>query len=226
MNSHPAMDPVRKLISQICEDRGIALAELSRQLGRNHAYMQQFMERGVPRTLPEGVRLRLSELLGVDEAALGAPPKRQNRATVVDAGGLSLINIDQHDVRASAGHGSLISEETVVGQWPFPREYVRHTLSIRSGRLSLIEVIGDSMEPTLRSGDQILVDLDDFNVSQPGVFALHDGDATVVKRVERIPGTDPAELVLISDNSMHGRYQVRADQVNVAGRVVWFGRRL
>ncbi len=92
---------------------------------------------------------------------------------------------------------------------------------LRTDRLSLTEVRGDSMEPTLRSGDQILVDLSDTNISIPGVCALRNG---AIKRVERVPGSNRVRLT--SDNDRHGTYEVPAETVKVLGRVVWFGRRL
>ncbi len=220
------MDAVRTLISRICEQREIPFAELSRRLGKSHSYIQQFIKRGIPAVLPEDVRWKLSEELDIPEEMLGRPRREHNAATSINGSEPRLMNVNEHDVRASAGHGSFIGEETVVGRWMLPLGYVRNSLSLSSNRLSLIEVIGDSMVPTLQSGDKILVDLDDIAVSQPGVFALYDGDVTVVKRVERVPGSSPAQLMLISDNPHHGKYSVLADQVNVAGRVVWFGRRL
>lgn len=134
------------------------------------------------------------------------------------------ITIPEHDVRASAGPGTIVEDETEVASWPLPHDYVRHVLSLRSAKLAMIEVIGDSMEPTLRSGDKIMVDLADKNVAQLGVFALFDGDATVVKRVEKVMGTE--KIRLSSDNPHHREYEVSADTVSIAGRVVWFGRRL
>lgn len=218
------MDPVRRLIQQLAAERGIKLADLSRQVGKNHAYMQQFLKRSIPAKLPEDVRAKLAEALDVDEQILGAPLREtEGRSGDNDR---SLITIPEHDVRASAGHGALIDAESVIGKWPFPRQYVRHTLSLSTTRLSMIEINGDSMSPTLASGDKVLVDLDDTNPSQPGVFALYDGDATVVKRVEKVPGTTPPEVMLISDNPKHNSYRVLAEMVMIAGRVVWFGRRL
>ena len=222
-DSVKAMDAVRALIEQIVKDRKIELAALSRELGKNHAYMQQFLKRGVPGKLPEDVRSRLAEFLGVDEVALGAPPSRREPEAAEAPG---YFSIPVHDVRASAGQGAMIDVESEVGRWPFPVDYLKGALSLRTRQLSLIEVIGDSMEPTLRSGDRILVDLGDQSIEQGGVFAIYDGTVTVVKRIEKVPGSEPAEVVLMSDNPLHNDYRVLADMVHVAGRVVWFGRRM
>lgn len=67
----PTMDQVRELIASKAKELG-GLAEMSRSIGKNHAYLQQFVHRGVPASLPEDVRPLLAELMGVEENALRA----------------------------------------------------------------------------------------------------------------------------------------------------------
>lgn len=135
------------------------------------------------------------------------------------------IAIPEYDVRASAGPGAIADVENIRDRWSFSRDYLS-SIGVLGHELAVIEVIGDSMSDTLHSGDRILVDMSDRNPARPGVFVLWDSDATVVKRLEKIPASDPATLVLISDNPNHRTYEVPAEMVNVVGRVVWFARRL
>lgn len=138
----------------------------------------------------------------------------------------ALVRVPVYDARLSAGPGALNEHVAEVEVWEFSRRYLTEELKVSPTDLSVVEVQGDSMEPTLRSGDRVLVDHTDLNPAKPGVFAIWDSNATVVKRLEQIPGSDPAVLVLISDNKHHRRYTVRAEAVRVLGRVVWFSRRL
>lgn len=64
-------DP-RASLAQLAAERGESLAALSRLIGRNEAYLQQFIARGIPRKLDEDDRLTLARYLGVDERLLGA----------------------------------------------------------------------------------------------------------------------------------------------------------
>ncbi len=64
------MDAVRQLIVKEAAQQGKALSDLSKAAGKNHAYLQQFVKRGIPRKLPEEVRHKLADLLGVSEARL------------------------------------------------------------------------------------------------------------------------------------------------------------
>lgn len=67
------MDAVRKLILEKADERQTNLAELSRKVGKNHAYLQQFIKRNIPATLPEKIRPLLAEALGIEENDLRPP---------------------------------------------------------------------------------------------------------------------------------------------------------
>ena len=133
--------------------------------------------------------------------------------------------VPEYNVHVSAGGGAAVADEAIVANWPFNEEYLNKFLGLNKAELALVEVRGDSMEPTLHPGDRVLVNLSDKQVSQSGVFVLFDGDGTVVKRVDKRIGDD-SEVTLISDNPIHDRYTVSTDQLNVVGRVVWVARRL
>ncbi len=133
--------------------------------------------------------------------------------------------VPEFDVHVSAGGGALVVEEAEIGRWPFNPEYLSNFLGLARANLAIVEVRGDSMEPTLISGDRVLVNMSDRQISQSGIFVLFDGGGTVVKRVDKRIGDDET-VTLISDNPIHDRYQVDVDQLNVVGRVVWVARRL
>lgn len=137
-----------------------------------------------------------------------------------------MVAIPEYDVRLSAGGGALVDEEKIIDYWQFSRRYLESELRVRASNLGVVTVDGDSMYPTLWSGDRVMVDLTETNPAKPGVYAIFDSDATVVKRIERVPASDPAEVVLISDNKNHNQYRVPAELVTVIGRVVWFARRM
>jgi SOS-response transcriptional repressor LexA len=58
------------LIRQTLAERHLNMSSVSKRLGKNHAYMHQFLDRGIPATLPETVREKLSQILNVPEAQL------------------------------------------------------------------------------------------------------------------------------------------------------------
>jgi hypothetical protein len=63
---------VRDNLVHHAERQGLSLAALSKAARKNAAYLQQFVERGSPKVLPDEVRLRLAMTLNIDERLLGA----------------------------------------------------------------------------------------------------------------------------------------------------------
>lgn len=99
-------------------------------------------------------------------------------------------------------------------------------LGVRPDDLLLIEVEGDSMAPEFLSGDQMLVDKRRVSIAQPGAFCLWDGDGYVVKYLEKVPGTEPPKVRVMSGNQRYSSLERLAEEIMVMGRIVWFGRRV
>lgn len=67
----PAPSP-RAALKRRAAERGVSLASLSAQIGRNVTYLQQYLDRGSPKRLPEDDRRHLAIALNIDERELGA----------------------------------------------------------------------------------------------------------------------------------------------------------
>lgn len=61
-----ASDPVRDLLTGLIAKHETDMATVSRAIGRNHAYLQQFLKAGKPRQLPEEVREKLAGHFKID----------------------------------------------------------------------------------------------------------------------------------------------------------------
>ena len=210
------LDP-RPALDRLIRERGEDYVGLSRLLGRNAAYVQQYIKRGTPRRLAEADRRLLARYFGVDEALLGGP-----EGVAAEAG---LLSVPRLDVGASAGPGSLDADERRLGRIGFDRQWLRRLGVGDRGALSVIRVQGDSMSPTLSDGDEILVDRDDgAGRLRDGIYVLRVEGALVVKRLAVGPG---GRLSVRSDNAAYpGWPDLEPSSVDVVGRVVWVGRRL
>lgn len=135
------------------------------------------------------------------------------------------ILVPVYSFRAGMGGGGVNLDDGPTGVFPLPERYALKN-RLDAAALISFEAEGDSMSPTLESGDQVMVDTRDKNPARGGIFAIFDSNTLVIKRIEKIPATDPVRLRLISENPMHGNYDVVADDTNIVGRVVWYGRRL
>lgn len=72
LSATPAPATIRAKVERLARERGRNLMELSRLIGRNDAYLHQFVKRGSPKRLPEEERRALAIALNIDERQLGA----------------------------------------------------------------------------------------------------------------------------------------------------------
>ena len=138
-------DP-RQVLERLCHERGEDFAGLSRMLGRNAAYIQQFVRRGVPRRLKEEERRKLARYFSISEALLGGPAENV-------PGPSGLVSVDRHPVSVSAGPGAIVTEELGKPYFAFDGRWLKALTSAPSEQLSIVRVEGDSMSPTLNAGD-------------------------------------------------------------------------
>lgn len=211
-------DP-RAMLERLCTERGEDFAGLSRMLGRNPAYIQQFVRRGVPKKLNEEDRKKLARFFAIPESLLGGPPE-------VEQGPGGLVPVKRTLVQASAGPGSFAGEERGRPYLAFDERWLKSLTASASSKLSIIRVEGDSMAPTLSAGDDILVDLGDCHERlRDGIYVLRADDVLVVKRL----AIDPTggRVTVQSDNPAYPDWpDCDLDSIHCIGRVIWAGRRI
>lgn len=130
------------------------------------------------------------------------------------------------EIRLGMGGGGYAEEDLMGPPALFPERLIVRELRGKPLDFLAMEVEGQSMEPVLMSGDQVLIDRRKVNPSQPGVFSLWDGYGLVVKWVERVHDSDPPKLRVMSENKRFSEYEVLAEEARIIGRVVWFARRM
>ena len=213
-------DPRARLV-ELAARQGTSLAALSAYIGRNSAYLQQFVRKGSPRKLEEGDRRRLARFLGVDDSELGGG--EEISSSLVTRG--DWVYVPRLALGASAGPGAFGSAlggaEQTIGAFHFSAAWLRGQ-GLEPAMLSAISVAGDSMEPTLRDGDEILVDRSP-RPWRDGVHVVRCGDAVMVKRVDL---SQPGRVLLRSDNHAYPPLELAPGEVERVGRVVWKSGRL
>jgi phage repressor protein C with HTH and peptisase S24 domain len=210
----------RAELAKLISDRREDFAGLSRLLGRNAAYVQQYVKRGTPKRLAEKDRRVLAKYFGVEEHLLGAAEKAEDSLLA------KLVPVPRLQVSASAGHGSFADHEGAIAHMAFDPAWLRRITTAPAAELSIIRVQGDSMVPTLGDGDDILVDRSIAGRKlTDGIFVLRLDETLMVKRFAIHPSDNT--LTISSDNSAYPSWtDCKRTGVNVIGRVIWAGRRL
>jgi len=146
------------------------------------------------------------------------------RSTVADMPPVAdLTMIERLDVEASAGAGSLVEHENAMDFVAFQTRWLRRK-GIDPAAVRLLNIRGDSMEPTIRDGDVALVDTSIRDIIDNAIYVLVVGNRLLIKRIHILMS---GALRLISDNALYPHEDVPANEaefVRVSGRVVWFGR--
>ena len=209
----------RTQLERLIRERGEDYSGLSRLLGRNAAYVQQFIKRGIPRRVAEEDRRILARYFGAPEAMRGGPEAVPDRMA-------GHVVVPQLDVGASAGPGAVPGEERARSHLAFDARWLRGLGTGDPRQLSTIRVDGDSMAPTLAEGDEILVDrADGADRLRDGIYVLRMDEALLVKRLAVNPAARTVSIR--SDNAAYpGWPDCPLSSIQVVGRVVWTGRRI
>ncbi|MEZ5743838.1 MAG: S24 family peptidase [Sphingomonadaceae bacterium] len=204
---------------ELAEDRKVSLAALSRMIGKNASYLQQFVKKGSPRKLDEEDRGKLARFFAVSEDEL----RSAEEISYVSSGGRSAdwIDVPRLALGASAGPGHLAEDESAIGAFRFSTRWLREQ-GLDGTMLSAIAVTGDSMEPTLRDGDEILVDRSP-RPAMSGIHVVRIEDSLLVKRIDM---SRPGIVALISDNQAYRPMELPQGEVEIVGKVVWKSGRL
>ncbi|ACM93197.1 conserved hypothetical protein [Nautilia profundicola AmH] len=111
------------------------------------------------------------------------------------------------DINASAGGGALNFDEN------YETLYIDKKIIDKD--LDAINVIGDSMEPTIKDGSIIFIDRNDKSVQNGGIFVVSTPAGVFVKRINL---RSDGKIELISDNKLYPGETV--EDAEIIGKVV------
>jgi len=182
-------------------------AKFARALGQDAAWI----EMGEGRMREPGKAARAAQKAS-DAPRVPIPPDDFERIAVFD-------------IRASGKGGTLVHDAAPVAYAMFELGWLRAQTPSHISKLALLQIAGDSMEPTLSNGDRALIDMAQANLRREGVYVIGIEDTLMVKRVTMHPKSK--RVTLRSDNPRYETYaDLDPDRLHVAGRVIWIGRTL
>lgn len=175
------------------------------------------------RFIAEALDMSLPALVGAADGGVEGTALRERSTSAApsqDVGEGDYVFVPRYDVRMAAGAGAFPTEEAVVDQMPFPRDWLARQLAGQpANHLAVVQAMGESMEPVIRSGDDVLLNLSETTVADGGIYALIVNDTLLIKRCFM----GPQGIEIRSDNPTSPSWTVsRQDMADlrVVGRAV------
>lgn len=205
-------------------------ASISALIGRNHAYMQQFIKRGVPKCLRDDDMKKIIQHFNISLDYFGTPddfpnPGQGHSDNLDNEFDEEYIRVNVYNIEAAAGAGSVVENNEIANKLAFKKSWIRSSSNAMADDLAVITVSGDSMNPTLYDGDHILVDMTLTTLKNDGIYVLRNDDMILVKRISFNPVTKLCTIK--SDNNYYESWEgCQPADLDILGRVIWMGRNI
>jgi phage repressor protein C with HTH and peptisase S24 domain len=204
-------------------DRNLSMQEVSIGIGKNHAYIQQYLERGKPISLPEDVREMLAPVLGVTPDELRDTAQVKVTATVpAPSTRIPAASADRIPVMG-VGEGGSDGWQVWNGE---VIEYVQRPPALLGATSAYaVYVVGHSMEPRYHPGELLFVN--PAKPVTPGTYVLvqtkpvREGEPprALVKRFVKRSGSK----IVLAQYQPEKQIEIAADQIVSLHRVVGTG---
>lgn len=135
-----------------------------------------------------------------------------------------IVELSEIDLRYGLG-ATFLDSPVQSEKRMFSRSWIRSFTKSPTHCLFWAMGDGDSMEPTIRSGELILIDSSQKSPKMSeGIWAVALGDFGMIKRLHYAGSSEG--LKLVSDNPLVPAISIAEDEIHIIGRVVAIVRRL
>lgn len=202
----------------------ISITQLSEKTGVTYEMVRRYtLGTAKPRT---PTMRKLSAVLGVDAAYLeygvGKPSEGEAMKPIASNPLPDVYRVEVLDLTVSAGPGNYMISDYVEVLYAieFTTEHARVLFGNRDpADVKVMTVNGDSMAPTLVSGDRLFVDISVRHFQTDGVYSFVYGKTFHVKRLQM----QGDKLAVLSDNPAYEKWYINEDnqeQLYVMGKAL------
>lgn len=213
-------------IKKLMDLRGMDVKELARRTGKAASTIYDIL-RGdhQPKDLHK-FAVALGGRMRYLETGKGEPLEEGSQTAVVVHS--DEVHIPQLDVSAGMGNGQYPPDHVdPVQVITVKLKDLRRQVSFSAPEnLNIITGLGDSMEPTFKDGDILLIDTGIRAFEVDAVYVLFLNGKLYVKTIQRRPN---GTFRMISDNRKYDSYDLTSsDEISIQGRVIlaWNARKL
>ena len=185
--------------------RGMSQKELSEKSGLSQSYIAM-LEKG-ERNLNYKTMQQIAQALKLNPEDLISQKPVEN----------DYVSIKIIDVVACCGTGIEALHENVIGTWDIPLVKFRDFSTAKPENVYMFQVDGDSMAPTLNTGDWAVADMAQNFISSDGLYLIRTASGLMVKRIQ----SGLNNIIIRSDNPAYGEINANVGEISVLGRVIY-----
>ena len=152
-------------------------------------------------------------------------PSEDTPNNTSDTANQELVSIDVIDAKKCRGDDIENLSDNAIGQQMMTPAALKAYTKTNPDDVKIINAIGDSMSPTINSGDFVWIDISCTTPRADGLYVIVIGDAMSIKRLQIHPFT--GSITIKSDNQRYEDYTAEnADDIRVVGKVIYHVRRV
>lgn len=166
-------------------------------------------------------------IMGATQKEKSSQMLTEPQASVVSCTDNVVIDIDNYcfipmvEARLSGGNGEPVYSEGIKDYYAFRKRFIKY-IATSAKNLILMRVTGTSMEPEIKDGGTVMIDMGRKYPKGGAYFALGFGDAIMVKELELLPA---GRARIISKNTAtYPPYDANLSDIRIIGQVVWGDR--
>ncbi len=202
------IDQIRAHIDALIKEKNKNYRSLSLAIGKNEAYLHQFINKGSPLRLPESERRKLAELLDVEEQELTdiILPKSTYNTDPKSSALIELISLAP----------TKNFEAKTSGYLSIPLSDFSNFSSAPAQTTKMFRITGDSMFPTLKDGDYVFLDTSVNSLTSDGLYLIELPNGWHVRRLQQISSS---ECAVILDNAKYQSTTCSLKKLKIIGKI-------
>lgn len=164
---------------------------------------------------------------GIGSKERGCSQQPESKSNVVACADNTGIDIDNYcfvpmvECRLSGGNGEVVYSEGIKDYYAFRRRFINY-IATSPKNLILMRVAGTSMEPEIKDGGTVLIDMGRTHPKSGCYFALGFDDALSVKELDLLP--EGRVRVISKNRKDYPPYEADLKSIRIIGQVIWGDR--
>ena len=111
-------------------------------------------------------------------------------------------------------------QDSYDGEWSIPASILNQRTKAQADEVKIFQIEESVMEPNLKKGEHVIVDLSDIKPSPPGIFVISDGFGFMARHCGFKPGSSPPEVKISAMQKNFEPQTLAREEITILGRVI------